>query len=488
MSRKRLVPLVLTIAAVAVVGLWLWNRGFGVSVAISTSQREFKLGDEILLDIVVSGKGGLGRTYSKGWYEQIPLVGHWFWREPPYCRVELRVRDKDGRLCVDPSACISEGLIDKLDVDESGMGTVTLNKYAVLSEAATYEVIAEITMFEWEAKYLQARSYYSKPLDVVIMPRTEQEISAYIEGLLADFNAAKTYESKAKAVRKLICTRDRRMIPALIELAYMDEGTDLASWGFRHARLDHEPEMNDTVLAGARERGLAESILLALQRFGCPEIAFKNLINMSLESNNPRIVHVGVGAAAEYPDDSHMPKLIELAESTTEDAQYAAIKAIICNRTNEGVAALKRRLANCNNLQEAALSLSIKHGYQLRDRTWDWEYGNSEKFARQARDPKSPARWETIRLLVDMLSPEELARVKALIAGNSKEVEVEVPSEGLRVIEDLLADSDSDIRDFVVTCIRFVSSGNPGRPLKPEDFPEIYEEYKKEFGSEDSSQ
>lgn len=487
MNKKRLLPLLLTIAAVALVGLWIWSHGIDVNVAISTSQRQFKLGDEILLDVIMSGKSGFGGTYGGAWYERIPFIGHRFWREPPSYDLELTATRKSGRQCVDPRAYMPLDMVNTFEPNESGEATVALNTFAVISEPGTYEVVAAVRVIEWKGNSFTEKNCYSKPIDVVITPRTDQEASSCIEQLLLDFRAAKTNEAKARAINKLICTRDRRIMPALIEWAYLEETTGLANRGFNYVGLDSELEVNDLILAAARERGLVGNTLCALQRFGCPEATFKDLISISLESKNPQNVAVGAAAAAEYPHDSHMTKLIELAEGTTECTSFAAIRAIALNRTDEGVSALKRILASGNQRLQAYSAAIIQEAYQpfhWRGRSWDWDFETISDLPRLARDQNSSDRWRAIRFLVFLLNREELARVKSLIGENSNKVELAATSDGVIVIEELLDDPDIDVRDFVTTCIRLTRPGYPGHPLKPEDFPEIYEEYKKERESE----
>jgi hypothetical protein len=45
-----------------------------------------------------------------------------------------------------------------------------------------------------------------------------------------------------------------------------------------------------------------------------------------------------------------------------------------------------------------------------------------------------------------------------------------------KTFTDLLKDPDRDVRDYAVTLIRFARPGYTGQPLKPGDFPEIYEQ------------
>lgn len=482
MRKKQLVWIGSAIAIVVVVGLCVWIYPSEVTVTISPSQRENKLGDEIFLDIIASGCESRRPTGRPAWYERIPFIGHRLRREPPFYQLDLEVRVKGGRQCVDPRAYIARGGgLGDFEPDESGKATVALNRFAVISEPGVYEVVASLTVFEQQEGDFTKRDYYSQPVDVLITPRTDQEMSTYIEKLLSDFRVAKTDEDRARAIEKLICTRDSRIVPALIEWAYIEQSPESALRGFMYISLDGESDVKDLILSAARKHGLVWNTLYGLQRFGCPAAAFKDLITKSLESDDPHILPVGAAAAAEYPHDSHMPRLIELAGGAGGYPSPYAIKALASNRTDDGVAAMKRVLRQNSRDLARSCTHTIRQAYLPFDRRGGfWNYGNVRDLTQQASDPNSPARWRAIWFLVARLNREELHRVKSLIEENSREIEVAAASDGLRVIEKLIDDPDRDVRDFVVSHIRLTRPGYEGRPLKPEDFPEIYEEYEKQ--------
>jgi len=97
-----------------------------------------------------------------------------------------------------------------------------------------------------------------------------------------------------------------------------------------------------------------------------------------------------------------------------------------------------------------------------------------------ARDSSCPIRWELLSELLYGLSDEEFKIVQGLADGSLGKDDVEDANNYVKVIRDLLNDKDRDIRDVTKTHIRLTPRPHRGRRLKPEDFPEIYAEYKKE--------
>jgi len=82
---------------------------------------------------------------------------------------------------------------------------------------------------------------------------------------------------------------------------------------------------------------------------------------------------------------------------------------------------------------------------------------------------------EITELLYEM-SDADFEMVKGLGYDSYGSEEIADANECVRIISGLLNDGDGDVRDAVLTRIRFRRISKRRRPLKPEDFPEIYKE------------
>ena len=78
------------------------------------------------------------------------------------------------------------------------------------------------------------------------------------------------------------------------------------------------------------------------------------------------------------------------------------------------------------------------------------------------------------------LTEEGLKAIKALLENPDMDIPVAKTDEGVHTISNLLRNPDKDIRDMTENIIRQIYRTYPGRPLRKDDFPELFREFVEE--------
>lgn len=474
-----------------------WGPGYDLTLRLSTPQTEYKLGDAIPIILTLKNNGRATFPKNPPWTERIPFFGRRSGWEEPTFQFGLRARRKDGRAC--------------MNVEDGGIGQTTyygneirveggksrnirtaLNGYVLIREPGIYLVRGQLGLFE------------SKPIEVVISPRTKDETEAHASQLLKELKRAKSVggTSLYSALVKLIYARDSRAVPDLLNYEY--SGFSYLSHTAFMWYLPINEETKTMILEAATERGLTDTILLAMVRFGCSEEELRNVVGKWLESEDGRSLEVALAEACYYPDDSYTPALAKLARKGEEGIREEAIRALVWNRTEMGVEVLREALSD----PDGEIWSAAKHEILLHYRCdgefvqplyppryvpilygraltpGDFYYSPESHVPREvmrsvidlAHDPNETGWLQVVEELLREVSDGDLEMVKALGNGALTTTDVADANDCVKVIADLLNNRDADVRDITLTRIRLSRRPRQRRLLKPEDFPEIYKE------------
>ncbi len=487
MSRGRLIAIVAAVVAlvgVAVLVRIMQGGRYKLVLTVAAAQEVYREGEqiEVKLKLVNEGESRFPRAWA-AWVRRIPYIGRWFGGNL-WLRFSVSARTSRGDACVKPRWAWSSfdgwltqkpGVIAGEEIELP----FKINQLFLLSGPGTYTITGIFTASRGREGSHEVFSLRSEPISISIEARSVDQMGGHVEGLMRDLASAEAYDSDkavSSALWRLIYTRDRRMLPVLLDFAYADKEQDAVRSALM-SYLPIEAETREMILDGARERGLTETIFDALRRFGCGQEELREVITKSLESSNGRTVRAGARAAAMYPDDSHTAQLIQVARDSESGGQLAAISALALNRTEEGVRALRGLIEDGDqDIKYHTLSaINLAYGGRLAvDEDRPYQGWRRSGLIRAARDPNSPDRWEAVGELIERLGDGDFDIVKSLAGGVLEEGAVGEAREEVEIVEALLNDTDRDVRDTVTTLIRLRRRRFPGRALKAEDFPEVF--------------
>jgi len=471
-----------------------------LTLTIHCPENDIKQGDEIPIVFTITNNGESPYSYDKRNYDRSGRMWEY----------KLVAKRDDGTVIPDPRENYKEGIggglssgIGKIRTGESFSKTIALNRWALINEPGRYTVTGTYyyEIEEPDAKKVKGIRRMkvvpvdSAPIRITVKPRTDKEMWDYIRELSNKLEAIKTpptwrttREEREELIKKLIYTCDRRIVPTLIDLMYENHHIGDAFWakeGFV-CYLPREPKIKEAVFEAAKKRGLARCMQTVLEAFGCSEEEFKEIIEISLASDNLDILGQGVGAAQEHPDDEHIPALIAIATDANRPKpnrpfyaieRHRAIYAIAFNRTDEGVEALKGLLKdpadNIRRKTENAIRGAYKR-HPIYPKFSDAEY--TAKLVLIATDFKHPRQMSFIYEIARTRTEKGVNAIKALLEEPDRDIPIAESDEGVKAIRNLLRDPDKDIRDMTAGIIRKAYRTYPGRPLREDDFPELFRE------------
>jgi len=462
-----------------------------LTLTIHCPKDEIKQGDEIPIVFTITNKGKSLYSYDKRNYD----------RSGRRWEYKLVAKRDDGTIVPDPRENYKEGIggglssgIGKIRTGESFSKTIALNRWALINEPGRYTVTGTYyyVIEDTDAKKVKGIRRMkevpvdSAPIEIIVKPRSYRQMRRYIKGLLGKLKASKTLIEREELIKKLIYTCEPRIVPILIDLMYENHHKNDAFWareGFV-CYLPRSPEIKEAVLEAAKKRGLAGCMQTVLEAFGCSEEEFKEIITISLASDNLDILGEGVGAAQEHPDDEHIPQLIAIATDANRPdperpfyaiERHRAIYAIAFNWTDEGVKVLKGLLKDPDEDIRRTTEEAIRQAYKrhpIYPKFSDAEY--TAKLVLIATDLKDPRQISFIYEIARTRTEKGVNAIKALLEDPDKDIPIAESDEGVKAIRNLLRDSDKDIRDMTAGIIRQVYRTYPGRPLREDDFPEQF--------------
>jgi hypothetical protein len=197
-------------------------------------------------------------------------------------------------------------------------------------------------------------------LRVVIAPRTPGEMTRHIERLgqnlavgLRDGGRPNATAGRMRGyccdriVQSLAYTRDPRVIPALIDWMYEQEGGGTTAASLAFLRYLPAPESKRALLEAAGRRGLVGGMTNLLTWLGVTKEEMVPFIERSLAPDSPATWHEGAFAALGAEDfDRFNDRVVAIARDRSSPARRQALAALICHRTDEGVKTLQEALVD----------------------------------------------------------------------------------------------------------------------------------------------
>lgn len=471
------------------------DREYVLSLAVRCPQKEFKQGDEIPIVFTITNNDPAPYTYDL-------RKGDRSGRVREYALFATRL---DGTKVPDPRENYVTGLGGGLS---SGLGTIAtgqsfnktiaLNRWARIKEPGRYNVVgtysysvpASDVKGEPNVRYTDIIQIKSAPIEVVVTPRNHRQMGQYIKNLVEDLKAIKPsrkwdiVQRREAIIAKLAYTCDSRIVPTLIDLMYSNYHNNEV-FEARHAFLCYlpdDPKIKDALLQAAMTRGLAPGMQSPLEKYGCTEQQFKKIISDGLTSNDHDILGQALMAAQEHPDDEHMPRLIAIALGTaglSSDHDLAtihrgrAISAIACNRTDEGVKALRALLKHPDQKIRRSTQGSIRWAYR-RHPIYPivLDYKLTVELSVKALNTSDRRYVFAIMEICRSRTKEGVEALKMLAEDPDLDLPILRTDAGVRAIRDLLRSPDKNVREATSHFIKSIYEEYPGRPLKADDFPE----------------
>lgn len=337
------------------------RHGAELSLTIRCTTQDIKAGDEIPIEFAVTNNGKDVYTYMDRNYDGSGRMEEY----------SLIAKGEDGKTIADPRASYGGGIGGglcgeaKLQPGASFRKTIALNRWALVKTPGRYEVTGMYRMEGFSSD--RGRIVTSAPIAITVKPRSAEEMAAYIEELSARLRALKENEDRAALVQKLMYTCDPRIIPALIDSMYKPQAGFWECEAFFYY-LDNRAEIKSAVVEAAKKRGLGNEMLWFLRRVGVTAEEMFPLIERSLSPESPERWECGAQAAQNFRDDRFNPRLVAIALDSKTPARHIAIHALAWNRTDEGVAALRKLLEDPEERIRKETADAIRSGYENRTR------------------------------------------------------------------------------------------------------------------------
>lgn len=305
-----------------------------LALQIRAEQDTVRAGDEISITFVITNVGTTNYKYANRRYDRSGRLGEY----------QLRAYDERGAQVPDPRtrSRVPQGYIGggittsaELPPGRTLSKTVALNLWAFVVKPGVYTVRG--IYFTEDRQPVE-----SPPLVVQVLPRDDAEMVRHIEQLRGELQEATDPDVRAHLVRRLMFTADERAALPLLELRQQDNNT--AFWigeAFSYF-LPKTPAVLAHADTAIQRSGLTPSSIRILEQLGAPTDTIKQRIGESLIHADPVARSEAALAAQLYPDDRFMPMLIELATTSSGLARIRAIYALAYNRTDDGVATLRK--------------------------------------------------------------------------------------------------------------------------------------------------
>ncbi len=462
---------------------------YDLALSIHCPKKDLKRGDEIPIVFTITNKGEA--TYCYEMREGDRSGRMW--------EYSLVAKREDGTTVADPRENYEEGLGGGLSGQgqikrgESFNKTIALNRWALIKNPGRYTVTATYCYYVRDPDAKQVEDIVrmkevqvnSEPIEIIVKPRSYRQMGKYIKSLVSELKSTEDRYEKDRVIKKLMFTCDRRIVPTLIDSMY-EKGRGFWESEAFVCYLPRDRKIKEHVLHMAQKRGLAAGMQGVLEAFDCSESEFKEIITVSLASDDVDILGWATIAAQEHPDDDHMAALIavatnanqaELNEGSYQLARERAIYAIAHNRTNEGVEALRALLGDPDKGIRRTASDAIRYAYRrhpVYPKHSDDKY--TAKLVPIAMDCNDPRQTPMIAEIARSRTEEGVKAIKTLLEDPDSNVPLAKTDEGLRAIRDLLRSPNKNVRDMTTGIIRVIYESHPGRPLRNDDFGDEFRE------------
>jgi len=182
-----------------------------LSLVVRQITPEPRTGDEILIEFRITNDGKRPYTYRDRDYDR-------GWGMDEY---RLYAKDAEGKWLRDPGTRPNCGGLWGKATLKPGMSftrTIALNRWVLLNKPGSYEVDGRYHIAG--LSHVSHGVVRSKPIPVVVAPRTDEEMTAHIRDLSAKLRAAVKDKDTVEIVRRLMYTGDARITPAVIDSMY----------------------------------------------------------------------------------------------------------------------------------------------------------------------------------------------------------------------------------------------------------------------------
>jgi hypothetical protein len=473
-------------------------RPYDLTLTIRCPVKDIRVGDEIPIIFTITNRG-------QHVFEIDDHSGDRGGRMPEY---ELSATDAKGRPVPDPRqnyppmifGGLSGGRV-RLASGDSYEKTIPLNLWSRITRPGTYSVkaIYHYHVDDPSRKSTKDRRYMktvfvpAESIKIVVRGRSNTEMEQYIRTIVRELDSlpqakvGSRDDRRERLAERLMYTCDERIVPTMLDLMYKNWENNEVFWATMAlvCYVPRDAEIRRAVVQAARSRGLAPGMQIVLEQLGCGEQDFAEIMRLSLASQDTAIVAEAVGAAQERPSDEYMPRLIAIMIDPNKAglgplpgiARARAFSAVAHNRTDEGVAALKLLLQDPSPSVRRDVAGAIRYAYwrhPVYPEQVDEEYTAS--LAKAAEDPNSPMRVSAIMEIARTRTAQGVGALKALLTDPNADVPDVDKDRGIQTLRKLLKSTDAELRQETREIIRHVCHEYPGRPLRPDDFPNEYRE------------
>lgn len=470
------------------------EREYGLSLSIDCAQEQFRRGDEIPIIFTVTNNDAAPYSYDLDEHDRSGRVREY----------SLLATYQDGTEVPDPREDYVEGIGGGLS---SGMGeigtggsykrTVVLNRWALIKEPGRYSVVGTYSYGvpypdsndTPNVRYVRTVKVESAPIEVVVSARSDREMGEYIEGLVKELGAIEpsgdwdVVRRREAIIHRLAYTCDERIVPTLLDLIYSNHHKNEV-FDARETFLCYLPKsanIKESLLHAARTRGMVRGMEAPLERYGCSEREFKELVSAGLASDDPEVLAESIVVAQDYPDDAHMPRLIDLAQGIRRldpEHRFAgsyrnwAIHAIAYNRTDDGIRVLKALLESPDEEVRDEARGAIYYAYRrhpVRPKVCDQKL--TAELAAKALETDHPSYYRAVVQICQTRTEEGVEALKILAEDPNREPAILETDAGVGAIRDLMRHREKEVRESVRAVIKTTYRQYRGRPLRADDFP-----------------
>ena len=202
-------------------------------------------------------------------------------------------------------------------------------------------------------------------MTIRVVARSENEMSQYIATLAAQLGRASEPEVRTQLIQRLMYTADRRAAQPLLDISDHDDNTSFWIGEAFSYYLPKDRALLDDAMATIRRHGVSPSSVRILEQLQAPRETIKGLIGPSLNDANDGVRSEAALAAQNYPDDRFMERLIQLAMQGSAGTRVRAIYALVSNRTDAGIAALRRLRQDADPEIRTTTERAIEGGYRM---------------------------------------------------------------------------------------------------------------------------
>lgn len=289
---------------------------------------------------------------------------------------DLTVLDPEGRELPDArggwlGSCL--GRIEDLLPGATAHARISINRRTGFLSLGEYRVSAVYHPSEVRASAaIEYPGVISPQVVVAVQARTIGGMGRYITRLAAQLAALAPGDAEMRArhrlVRRLAYTGDPRIVPAVIDAMYAAPGPGGgidAREAFVTFLADHKEVVRAALLKAAQTRNLADSEMsVILRMLGTPGQEVDSLIEGALDPKSPATWVAGVGAVMASDDpDRFTTRLVAIARERSSAAREGALSALVWNRSDEGVKALREALEDPDPTVRDATTMSIRAAY-----------------------------------------------------------------------------------------------------------------------------